>query len=62
MNTYEEKIMENALKPKTVQTDSGKVTQHSIKDQLRALDELKKLRVKGSQMSRFGFYKLVNLG
>lgn len=60
--TPEEIFEENALKPKKVETDSGKIEQHSISDQLKALDHISKKKYEGkSQLSRFGFYKIRNL-
>ncbi len=58
----QETFIENVLAPKKVETDSGKVEQHSLSDQMKALDYLKKQEAakKGSQMSRVGVYQIVN--
>lgn len=63
-NQRMEAFEENALAPKRVETDSGKVEQHSVGDQIKALEYMKKQKVESSrksQMSRFGFYKRVSL-
>lgn len=55
---------QNATAPKRVQTDSGSVEQHSLNDQIKALEYLKKkdAEEKGrSALSRMGFYKRVPL-
>ena len=59
----QETFVENILAPKKVETDSGKVEQHSLSDQMKALDYLKKQEVAESgksQLSRIGVYQIVN--
>ena len=59
----QEQFVENILAPKKVETDSGKVEQHSLSDQMKALDYLKKQEAAqkgGCQLSRVGVYQIVN--
>lgn len=63
MENNEERLKafeENALAPKKVETDAGTVEQHSIGDQIKALEYMKKAEAKNS-FSRMGFRKIVNL-
>lgn len=62
METNEERLKafeENALAPKKVETDSGTVEQHTISEQIKALEYLK--RKDKSAFARLGFRKIVNL-
>lgn len=62
METNEERLKafeENALAPKKVETDSGTVEQHTISEQIKALEYLK--RKDKSALARMGFRKIVNL-
>lgn len=56
-----EAFVENILAPKKVKTDSGEVEQHSLNEQMKALDYLKKQTATDKpQLSRLGVYQIVN--
>ncbi|MGL6194429.1 MAG: hypothetical protein ACRC2T_06355 [Thermoguttaceae bacterium] len=56
--TLEEAIRENAAGPKTVTSEVGSVTQHSIRDQIEADKYLKKQRAAKSRGLGIRFVKI----
>lgn len=64
--TYEEHLrtfVENALAPKRVKTDSGEVEQHTLADQIKALEKIKaeEVQTKTPALSRLGVYQIANM-
>lgn len=63
--TIESKIIENLGAPEEVQTDSGRVKNQSITQQIKALEYLRRRQAEeaagGGQAKRVGLYKLNNL-
>lgn len=60
METNEERLKAfEEIAPKKVETDSGTVEQHTISEQIKALEYLK--RKDKSAFARLGFRKIVNL-
>ena len=56
-----EQIVENLASPEEVQTDSGRYKNHSVSQQIKALDYLDKRDAQaGAQARRVGVYKLRN--
>lgn len=64
-NELKRRILENLAAPEEVQTDSGRVKNQSITQQIKALDYLKRKQAEeengGGQAKRCGLYKLNNL-
>lgn len=56
-----DKLVENALAPKRVRTDSGEVEQHYLSDQLKVVKDAVRRR-KGSLLNAIGVYQVVNEG
>lgn len=61
----EEQILNNLAAPEEVQTDSGRVKNQSVSDQIKALKFLKQQQAAqnaaaGGQARRVGLYKLSN--
>lgn len=58
-------ILSNLAAPEEVQTDSGRVKNPSVSDQIKALEFLQKKKAEedadGAQVKRLGIYKLRNL-
>lgn len=61
----QKKILSNLAEPEEVQTDSGRVKNQSVEQQIKALKFLKKEKAEqeatGGQAGRLGLYKLRNL-
>lgn len=64
IEALKQKILENLAAPEEVQTDSGRVRNQSISQQIAALEYLKKKQAEeeagGSAARRVGLYKLNN--
>ena len=56
-----DKLVENALSPKRVRTDSGEVEQHYLSDQMKVVKDAVRRR-KGSLLNAMGVYQIVNEG
>lgn len=59
----EDQILNNLAAPEEVQTDSGRVKNQSVGDQIKALNYLKQQRSAqngGGQARRVGLYKISN--
>lgn len=62
LDKYEEQFLNQALKAKKVKTDSGEVEQQTVTEQIKALEQIEKMKYKRrGVMARFGFYKTRNL-
>lgn len=57
----QEKLVENALAPKRVRTDSGEVEQHYLSDQIKVVKDASRKR-NGSLLKSIGVYQIVNEG
>lgn len=64
IEALKQKILENLAAPEEVQTDSGRVKNQSLTQQIAALEYLKKQKAEldagGSTARRVGLYKLNN--